>query len=229
MAWHKVKSTIIIGIMLVIIGVVFLLRNYEVYLFPIDFLTWEYFLILFGALLFTLSDNKTAGIIFIAIGLFNLVPELWPIIFILIGAYILFRRGSSRSYFHYKYFDRKDTASENEKSNDILEDVNIFGGGNKTINTDNFKGGSAVSIFGGSEINLLGSKLADGENTLEITAIFGGSTLLIPSDWKVELDVVSIFGGFSDKRRKDPNIVYNMNKVLIVKGLCLFGGGEIKN
>lgn len=229
MAWHKVKSSVVIGIILVLIGIVFLLRNYDIYLFPIDFLTWEYFFILFGVLLFVLSDNKTAGIIFMAIGIFNLVPELWPIIFIIIGGYILFKRRGSRSYFHQKYFKGDKTENVNERTNDFLEDVSIFGGGNKTINTDNFKGGSAVSIFGGSEINLFGSKLAEGENSLEITAIFGGSTLIIPSDWKVELDVVSIFGGFSDKRRKDPNIVYDTNKVLIVKGLCLFGGGEIKN
>lgn len=229
MAWHKVKSSVVIGIILVLIGFVFLLRNYDIYLFPIDFLSWEYFFILFGVLLFVLSDNKTAGIIFIAIGLFNLVPELWPIIFIIIGGYILFKRRGSRSYFHQKYFKGEGSRNVDERANDFLEDVSIFGGGNKTINTDNFKGGSAVSIFGGSEINLYGSKLADGENTLEITAIFGGSTLIIPSEWKVELDVVSIFGGFSDKRRKDPNIVYDTSKVLIVKGLCLFGGGEIKN
>lgn len=229
MAWHKVKSSVVIGIILVLIGFVFLLRNYDIYLFPIDFLSWEYFFILFGVLLFVLSDNKTAGIIFMAIGLFNLVPELWPIIFIIIGGYILFKRRGSRSYFHQKYFKGEGSRNVDERANDFLEDVSIFGGGNKTINTDNFKGGSAVSIFGGSEINLYGSKLADGENTLEITAIFGGSTLIIPSEWKVELDVVSIFGGFSDKRRKDPNIVYDTSKVLIVKGLCLFGGGEIKN
>lgn len=229
MAMHKIKSSIVIGIMLVLVGIIFLLRNYDIYLFPIDYFTWEYLFILFGILLFILSDNKTAGIIFLAIGLFNLVPELWPLIFILIGAFILFKRRGDRSYFHKKYFQREEVNSSEHKSNDYLEDVSIFGGGNKTINTDNFKGGSAVSIFGGSEINLFGSKLADGENTLEITAIFGGTTLIIPSNWKVETDVLSIFGGFSDKRRKDPNIAYDANKVLFVKGLCLFGGGEIKN
>jgi predicted membrane protein len=229
MAWQKVKSRVVIGIVLVLIGFVFLLRNYDIYLFPIDFLSWEYFFILFGILLFVLSDNKTAGIVFLAIGLFNLVPELWPLIFILIGSYIIFKRKGFRPHLTLKNIYAEEAASTGEKSNDYLEDVSIFGGGTKTINTDNFKGGNAVSIFGGSEINLLGSKLADGENTVEVTAIFGGSTLIIPSNWKVELDVISIFGGFGDKRRKDPNIAYDPNKVLIVKGFCMFGGGDIKN
>jgi predicted membrane protein len=229
MAWQKVKSRIVVGIILVLMGIVYLLRNYDIFLFPVDFLTWEYFFILFGLLLFVLSDNKTAGIVFLAIGLFNLVPGLWPLIFVIIGLYIIMKRKGSRSSYHKKDFQGDPNISASENSNDFLEDVNIFGGGTKIINTDNFKGGSVVSIFGGSDINLMGSKLADGEQSLEVTAIFGGSTLIIPSEWKVELDVISIFGGFGDKRRKDPNIVYDQNKVLVVKGLVLFGGGEIKN
>jgi len=40
--------------------------------------------------------------------------------------------------------------------------------------------------------------------------------------------LVPIFGGFSDKRIKDPNRVYEEDKLLLIKGLVLFGGGEIK-
>jgi hypothetical protein len=40
---------------------------------------------------------------------------------------------------------------------------------------------------------------------------------------------MTIFGGFGDKRRKDPNMVYDDKKLLVVKGFVLFGGGEIKN
>lgn len=229
MAWHKLKSRVIVGIILVIIGVLFLLRNYDIAFFPFEMITWEYFFILFGLLLFILSDNKTAGIIFLAIGLFNLVPQLWPLIFVVIGLYIILKRKGSRPMAHFKHYHRGSNIPDGEGAKDYLEDVNVFGGGTKIINTENFKGGNVVSIFGGSEINLMGSKLAEGENSLEMTAIFGGSTLIIPSDWKVETDVLSIFGGFSDKRRKDPNKVQDPNRILVIKGLALFGGGEIKN
>lgn len=229
MAWQKLKSRVIVGIILVLIGVLFLLRNYDITFFPFEIITWEYFFILFGLLLFILSDNKTAGIIFLAIGLFNLVPQLWPLIFVVIGLYIILKRKGSRPMAHFKHFHRGSSIPDGEGAKDYLEDVNVFGGGTKIINTENFKGGNVVSIFGGSEINLMGSKLAEGENSLEMTAIFGGSTLIIPSDWKVETDVLSIFGGFSDKRRKDPNKVQDPNRILVIKGLALFGGGEIKN
>lgn len=224
MAGNKVHARIIIGLMLVFFGGIFLLRNYDIFYFPFDIFTWEYFFILLGIIFLLVSKNKTAGIVLTAIGLFNLVPELWPLLLVAIGMFIIFRR---RSHSHRKYQSASSINISDDKN--MLDEVNIFGGTNRIFNSDEFKGGSVVSIFGGSEINLTNCKLAEGENILEVTFIFGGSTLIVPQDWKVEPDVMAIFGGFGDKRRKDPNMVYDESKKLIVKGFVLFGGGEIKN
>ena len=51
----------------------------------------------------------------------------------------------------------------------------------------------------------------------------------MPKNWKVIVNLTPIFGGFDDKRRVDPNQVYEENKVLVIKGIVLFGGGELKN
>lgn len=37
--------------------------------------------------------------------------------------------------------------------------------------------------------------------TLEITTIFGGTKLIIPSNWEIKSEAVMIFGGIEDKRR----------------------------
>lgn len=227
MAWHQVKTRVIIGILLIILGTMFVLRNLDIYFIPDELISWQYFFILFGVLLFFLANNKTAGVVFIALGLFNLVPELWPLIFVFIGLYIILRKRDHR--IKYEHFVHTAHDEQADRSKECCDNVSIFGGGSKIFYSDNFRGGSIVSIFGGSEINLTQCKLADGENILDITAIFGGSTILVPADWKVEVDVLPIFGGFSDKRIKSPNVVYNEAKVLVVKGLVIFGGGEIKN
>ena len=145
-------------------------------------------------------------------------------IFVAIGLFIIFRRRG------YRYF-RQQVSSVNTDYEDknVIDEVNFFGGGNRVINSDNFKGGSVVSLFGGSEVNLLNCKLAEGNNVLDVTFIFGGSTFIVPQDWKIDIDVFAIFGGFGDKRRKDPNMVYDDSKTLVLKGFVLFGGGEIKN
>jgi len=57
--------------------------------------------------------------------------------------------------------------------------------------------------------------------------MFGGSTLIIPKEWKVKSDVVAIFGGFDEDNQ--PVITEKEDKkVLFIKGLAIFGGGEIK-
>ena len=228
MPGRGIQTRIIIGILLIVFGSLFLLNNYNLINFPFNSITWEYFFIGFGLILLIASKNKTAGTIFIAIGLFNFLPELWPLIFVLMGLLIIFR---TRKYIPRRTHSASYFDSNNQQSNDkdIIEETNIFGSNSKVVHSDNFKGGNVLSLFGGSEVNLSNCKLAEGENILEVTFVFGGSTLIVPSDWKVETDVLAIFGGFGDKRRKDPNVVYDQSKTLIVKGFVLFGGGEIKN
>lgn len=224
----KLHGRVIIGILLMLLGGLFLLRNYELFDFPYEDITWEYFFILIGVLFFFLSRNKTAGVVFMAIGLFNLVPELWPLLLVLIGLYIIFGRGCCG---HNRFFQSKssiDSQNQTAGGNDYVESVNIFGGGNKVIHSENFKGGNIVSIFGGSEINLSNCKLASGENIIEVTAIFGGTTIIVPADWKIGMDILPIFGGFGDKRSKDPNKTFQEGKLLTIKGLVIFGGGEVK-
>ena len=111
----------------------------------------------------------------------------------------------------------------------IINDTSIFGGGKRRFDSNQFKGGSIIAIFGGSEIDLLDCKLAPGENVLEVFAMFGGTTLLIPAHWKIKMDLVPVFGGFSDKRRRDAGVVSDDKDFLVIKGTVLFGGGEIKN
>ena len=67
----------------------------------------------------------------------------------------------------------------------MIDDVSIFGGGTKIISSDNFKGGNITAIFGGSEINLTGCKLANGDQVIDVLMIFGGSTIIVPKEWNV--------------------------------------------
>lgn len=64
--------------------------------------------------------------------------------------------------------------------------------------------------------------------TMEITTIFGGTKLIIPSNWEIKSEAVMIFGGIEDKRRMQ-TITGPPEKTLILKGTVLFGGIEIKS
>ena len=51
----------------------------------------------------------------------------------------------------------------------------------------------------------------------------------IPADWKVAINVVSIFGGFDDKRYHIDNSQKDSENILLIKGVSIFGGGKIRN
>lgn len=219
---NKLQGRFLIGAALVFFGVLFLLDNYDILSFelPTFFFEWEWIFILIGLFLLATSKSKTVGAVFVGIGLFNLFPGMWPLIFVLFGIYLITRGGE---------FNRFGKSPDKESEDNYIDEVSIFGGGSKMISSSNFKGGRITAIFGGSELTFINSKLAEGNNVLDIFALFGGSSLIVPKDWNVILKITPIFGGFADKRFKDPNEVLDPERILIIKGLVVFGGGELKN
>lgn len=228
----NITARISTGFVLIVLGGLFLLDNYGIINFSLpDFLWhWEYILIGLGTILLITSQNKTAGTILVLVGLLNLFPEFWPLILVALGIYIILKRNGT----HHKNINTEQKLDNGEKetneSNQMnsLDDVSIFGGGTKSFTSNNFTGGKLTAIFGGSELHLENCQLAPGKNVLDLFTMFGGYTIYVPQDWDILIDVVPIFGGFSDKRIKDPNRVYEEGKTLIIKGMVLFGGGEVK-
>ena len=239
---NNTTARLIAGLILIVLGGLFLLDNYGIIYFSLpDFIfQWEYILIVIGSIILATSHNKTAGIILIGIGLFSLFPEFWPLVLVGLGIYIILKRSKPKSDFINSgvsgSFDKDSTensdpnssSNSNKTLHDSIDDVSIFGGGTKNFSSRNFTGGKLTAIFGGSDIHLENCALAHGKNELDLFVMFGGYTIYVPQDWNVIIDLVPIFGGFSDKRIKDPNRVYEDEKVLIIKGMVLFGGGEIK-
>ncbi|MCU0378193.1 MAG: cell wall-active antibiotics response protein [Bacteroidales bacterium] len=229
------SNRFIIGILLVIAGFILILEKTTVLPAPLDhfiddiIFSWQMLLIVIGLVTLTGSGNKTPGIVLIAVGGFFLIPELfsdyfnsfnffWPALFIIIGVVLLV---NSR-----RLGDRLQYSTG--KKADMIDYVNIFSGAERQLITDNFMGGKVTSIFGGGEVDLTRSSLAPGNNLIEITCIFGGTTLIVPESWNVIIDVTPILGGFSDDRKIGSDVIKDTTRSLTVKGVVIFGGGEIK-
>ncbi|MPM35395.1 hypothetical protein SDC9_81986 [bioreactor metagenome] len=141
----------------------------------------------------------------------------WPALIIMGGVLILLRPGHR---FH-KRFQRQS------RSNDIIDEVNIFGGGEIRVNSRQFQGGKIEVVFGGSNVILLDSELAEGDNILDVSAVFGGFKLIVPAHWNVKIETSNVFGGVADKRVVTGSI--DMSRTLVIKGSTVFGGGEINS
>ena len=87
-----------------------------------------------------------------------------------------------------------------------------------------FKGGDIVNIFGGAEIDLTQADIK-GKAVLDLVQIFGGTKIIIPSDWQVQSKMVALFGGIEDKR--NPALPKNPDKILVIDGTSIFAGIDI--
>lgn len=227
---NKFDRRMWLGGAFIVLGFLFLLNSLDILDFSISriIFSWPFFFLVIGVFITLNTNKKLLGGILSGLGAIFIIPHIFPdvhyngtivfaIIFIALGLYIILNKKETERI----KFD--------QERKDYLEDVSIFGGGSKFITSDNFKGGNITAVFGGSEINLKGCKLAEGTNVIDVLCVFGGTTLIVPQDWNIILNVTPIFGGFSNKLIKDPTATPDLNKTLIIKGLVVFGGGEIKS
>lgn len=239
------------GLIILVIGLVFFLRNFGVDL-PHWLISWPMFLIVIG-LFIGFKRNFCGGgwLIMVVIGTYFTLMDIgdfsfnkffFPLAFIGLGLFFIFKPKRNKTL--------KDNYNNNPGSapdisnpqvgaseplvgngkiedNDVIDSVNVFGGSHQKVYSKNFKGGDVIAIFGGCELNLTQSDFQD-TIVIDVVAIFGGVKIIIPPTWVVKSEVVAIFGGMDDKRAISP-LGDESRKVIIIKGVALFGGVEVRN
>jgi hypothetical protein len=55
----------------------------------------------------------------------------------------------------------------------------------------------------------------------------GGTKLVIPANWEIQSEVVSVMGSIEDKRPIITNVNVEKNKVLVLRGTVFMGGIDI--
>jgi predicted membrane protein len=229
------------GFIVVLAGLLLLAFNFDI--FPYDWkhiiFSWQMLLIAIGAVSLITSEGRGPGVILLVIGGFFLLPELvdfhipfvklfWPVMLIIIGVLILFGRGHDRRFRRHWHHRMPMDDPDSKLDEGYIREDNIFSGSKHKFAHQEFKGGRISNVFGGTEIDLSQATLAEGRNELMVECIFGGVTLIVPSDWKVILQISTVLGGFQDKRAFIKE-VSDSTRVLVIRGSAIFGGGEIKS
>lgn len=243
------------GVLLIALGVILILERLN--LIPESMadalISWQMLLVGVG-ILSLIGGNRTAGIIMIVIGGTFMIPELitvpheirriyWPLILVLLGILILMKQRDHRKWNNLgngNNFSGTDNnspdqpdpldSSKNTESFNTFDDFVIFGGREIFVNSPALVGGKATSIFGGIEFDLRKATLRPGGATIDCVSVFGGCGFKIPMDWNVRNEVTTIFGAFTDKRGETYNDrYYDPSKTLVIKGVSLFGGIEVKH
>lgn len=116
---------------------------------------------------------------------------------------------------------------KNSSIDDWLEVTTVFGGVRRMVISKNFKGGDLVNICGGSEIDLSRADI-NGTAVIDITNIWGGIRIAIPPNWQVRTNLTHIMAGVDESKRTKSQI-QDPNKVLILTGVILMAGIEIRD
>jgi len=244
MAGVHMRGNIWTGLFILLIGVAALLKAALVPL-PYWVFSWPMLLIAIGGFIGLRHGFRgVAWLILMLIGAAFLADRInpdiemrrytWPAVLIIVGLYFIFRP-RRRSYWE---MGEKKTSADmpndpvmNPEATDSKEDyvnaTSIFGGAKKNILSKNFKGGELTNIFGGTELNLMQADI-NGEAVIELTTLFGGTTLVVPSNWTVKSDAAVVFGGIDDKRSMTGSTEV-ASKTLTLRGTVIFGGIDIKS
>ncbi len=233
------QSKILSGILVIAFGTVFLLDRTGMEI-PNWIYSWKMILIAIGVVdLFKNRLKSFTGYVLIAIGTVFLINDfqpntidkelIVPAVVIAIGVTILWtglvfgKKGEKKTtHFQTVMFDE----SKENSTSDYFESKTVFGGTEKNVVSKNFRGAKITSVFGGTELNLTNADLQQ-PATIDTTTVFGGLTIAVPANWRVQSELTTVFGGVEDKRPLINSSETEDHKVLILKGNCFFGGVEI--
>ena len=249
------NGRIVWGGILILLGIIYALDSFNV-LSAGDILEfWPLILIGIGATKISqarFSSQRTAGFILVAIGgvfllrSFHLVwfrgRDLWPVVFLLVGGFLVWQALVRR---------RAPAGGDGEKSpgerilenareglagsrdgqrevGSVLNEFAFMGGGDRVVRAQDFRGGEITAIMGGFGIDLRGAAIAGDSATINIFTLWGGVDLKVPEDWNVTVAGAPILGVFTNSAR-----AFRQGdaaaKTLVVKGVAIMGGVEVKN
>lgn len=222
------------GLILVAIGTIFLLDHMGIISGEMLWRFWPLTIVAVGLLKFFKEGERAVGIGFILVGALLQMYKLgivglswgtiWPFLLIVAGASMIWSR------FEIIQIPgmRGSTVSD---SRETLNEHALFGGVERRVNVNNFRGGMISAIFGGVEVDFRSADIEGEEAVILVEAIFGGVELTVPDRWNVSFQGQSIFAGFTDETRQPlPEPAGSTGrKTLILRGRAVFGGISVKN
>lgn len=146
---------------------------------------------------------------------------IWAFVLIAFGIYIIYKslNLNTKQKSPKIYVEKKQ-----ENSDDFISIASVFAKVDSYNDSLEFKGGNITSVFGGVTLDLRNAKIVDGA-VIEITGVFGGAKVLLPSNCIVNVSGMPILGGMDNhfKSSSDENA-----PKLIVKYTAIFSGIELK-
>lgn len=246
------------GAILILLGVVYALDSFGVWNAGDIGRFWPLILIGVGITrLFSsrFAPQRTAGFILIGLGAIFLLRTLhvvyfhardvWPFILLLIGGGLVWQALSRRSpvflsgsgqgpaenvleHAREGLASARASRSGAREAGSVLNEFAFMGGGDRVVRAQDFRGGDVTAILGGFGIDLRGAAIAGDSATIDVFTLWGGVDFKVPEDWNVAVSGTPILGVFTNSARavRQGDAAA---KTLVIKGVAIMGGVEVKN
>lgn len=215
-----IGSALVSGGALIVVGVLLLLNQMGVIHHWFNF--WALIFFFVGVVNIVQAGRNLWGILLMTAGVALELNQLgylqirfetyWPVFVIAAGLIMIWRAYQKPV----------------ESAGDFSSRLNVFaiwGGGEYRIRSKNFRGGDLVAFMGGFDIDLRDADIEGSEATINVNAFMGGGVIRVPETWAVTMKVAAFMGGHSLKAREGAQ----PTKSLIVKGMAIMGGVEVRN
>ena len=225
----RMMPRLLIGLTILTAGLLWTLDNLNVLDSDRFMQWWPAVIIVIGVirLLDPLANKLTSVIIaLVGVGLLLDTLDYWdfdpgdffPLFIAIIGAKLVF-----------DVFRRKPP-SRMDRGIDADSVVHAFafmaGVGKRSVSSD-YRGGDANAIMGGVELDLREAQIAPGqEAVLDAFAFWGGVEIKVPATWRVVSQVMPLMGAYEDNTASKGD---GTGPTLVVRGLAIMGGIEVKN
>ena len=220
------RSNIVFGMILTLVGVLFLLHNLGIYYIYDIWRYWPLLLIAAGLskVVFGRAGERTVGLIAVFIGgvffidnIFDVhvhLGQLWPVILVIVGMSVIMRaiRGP-----------RTPGAAADMSS--VVREQAIVGGIARRNTSQNFQGGELTAFMGGCDIDLREARMAGPQAVIDCFVMWGGIEIKIPADWVVDPQVSVLAAGFEDSSK----VPVQPAGRLVIRGTAFMGGIQITN
>ena len=175
------------------------------------------------------ENEKTGNFIGLLIGValllacqniidFHLIWKLaFPTILVIIGVSLIFKDTIGGKV-------NSEIRKLNEKRNGENGYCATFAGQNVNFDGQNFTGADLTAVFGGLKCDLRNA-IIDSDVVINASSTFGGIEIYVPSNVKIKIKSMPIFGGVENKANTK---VDENSHTIYINGTAVFGGVEIK-
>lgn len=111
---------------------------------------------------------------------------------------------------------------------DSFDILAAFGGVERRVAALAFRKGKVTAMFGRAKVNFREAALANDPATITANTLFGGTEIIIPDNWNVQVDVLPIVGSSKDERPRRGGPEHD-DPDLLVTGAVAFGGVTIED